>query len=51
MQTNNSSEFDGHVNTCASVEAMQEQYPLSTTVYVGEMHTPAYTRLMQIGYK
>jgi len=51
MQTNNSSEFDGHVNTCASVDSMQEQYPLSNTVYVGEMHTPAYTRLMQIGYK
>ena len=51
MQTNNSTEFDGHVNTCDSVPAMQEQYPLTDTVYVGEMQTPAYTRLMQIGYK
>ena len=51
MQTNNSEEFEGHINTCESVEAMQEKYPLSKTLYVGELVTPAYTRFMQIGYK
>jgi hypothetical protein len=51
MQTNNSKDFDGHVNVCSSVEDMQTRYPLSKTVYVGSMVTPAYTRYMQIGYK
>ena len=51
MQTNNSDEFEGHINTCESVEEMQLKYPLSETRYVGELITPAYTRYMQIGYK
>jgi len=51
MQTNNSEEFEGHINTCEDVTAMQEKYPLSQTHYVGELITPAYTRYMQIGYK
>jgi hypothetical protein len=51
MQTNNSTEFDGHINVCYTVQEMQEKYPLSNTLYIGEMTTPAYTRYMQIGYK
>ena len=51
MQTNNSEEFEGHINTCEDVKEMQEKYPLSQTHYVGELITPAYTRFMQIGYK
>lgn len=51
MQTNNSEEFEGHINTCESAEEMQLKYPLSETRYVGELITPAYTRYMQIGYK
>ena len=51
MQTNNSEEFDGHINPCYTVKEMQDKYPLSNTLYVGEMITPAYTRFMQIGYK
>lgn len=51
MQTNNSEEFEGHINTCKDVKEMQEKYPLSQTNYVGELVTPAYTRFMQIGYK
>jgi hypothetical protein len=51
MQTNNSEEFEGHINTCESVESMQEKYPLAQTHYAGELITPAYTRFMQIGYK
>ena len=51
MQTNNSEEFEGHINTCESVEEMQLKYPLSETRYVGELITPAYIRYMQIGYK
>lgn len=51
MQTNNSTEFEGHVNICDSIVDMQQRYPLSTTQYVGELRTPAYTRYMQIGYK
>jgi hypothetical protein len=51
MQTNNSTEFDGHINVCYTIQEMQEKYPLSNTLYIGEMTTPAYTRFMQIGYK
>jgi hypothetical protein len=51
MQTNDSEEFEGHINTCNSTGEMQDKYPLSQTFYVGELVTPAYTRYMQIGYK
>lgn len=51
MQTNNNPNFDGHVNICSSVEEMQEKYPLSDVKFVGELVTPFYSRLMQIGYK
>lgn len=51
MQTNNSTEFDGHINVCYTAHEMQQKYPLSNTLYCGEMITPAYTRYMQIGYK
>ena len=51
MQTNNSEEFDGHINPCYTLEDMQAKYPLSNQLYMGEMITPAYTRYMQIGYK
>jgi len=51
MQTNNSEEFDGHINPCYTLEDMQAKYPLSNQLYIGEMITPAYTRYMQIGYK
>jgi len=51
MQTNNSEEFEGHVNTCKSIDEMQLKYPLTNPLYVGELITPAYTRYMQIGYK
>lgn len=50
MQTNDNPEFDGHVNVCASLSEMQSRYPLSTTLYAGELVTPAYTRFMQMGY-
>lgn len=49
MQTNNSDLYDGHINTCASVNEMQEKYPLTEILYAGSMETPAYTRFMQIG--
>lgn len=53
MQTNNSEDFDGHINTCSSIADVQRKYPLDVrrSSYVGEMLTPAYTRFMQIGYK
>tara|TARA_B100000963_G_scaffold352199_1_gene364997 strand:+ start:4516 stop:5202 length:687 start_codon:yes stop_codon:yes gene_type:complete len=51
MQTNNSEEFDGHINPCYTLDEMQEKYPLSNTLYFGALETPAYTRFMQIGYK
>jgi len=51
MQTNDSPHYDGHINVCASVEEMQLRYPMSNLLYAGELRTPAYTRLMQIGYR
>ena len=51
MQTNDSEEFEGHINICKSAEDMSNKYPLSDTLYIGELITPAYTRYMQIGYK
>jgi hypothetical protein len=51
MQTNDSPDFDGHINTCQSIDDMQSKYPLSDTRYVGTLKTPVYTRFMQIGYK
>jgi len=53
MQTNNSEDYDGHINTCSSIADVQRKYPLDVrrSSYVGEMITPAYTRFMQIGYK
>lgn len=51
MQTNNSDKFDGHINPCYTQKEMQAKYPLSETLYVGALETPAYTRYMQIGYK
>ena len=50
MQTNNSKEFEGHINTVSSQEEMCELYPM-TSDYCGELQTPVYTRYMQIGYK
>jgi hypothetical protein len=51
MQTNDSPDFDGHINTCQSIDDMQSKYPLSDIRYVGALKTPVYTRFMQIGYK
>ena len=51
MQTNDSPDFDGHINICDSVEHMQDKYPLSNTLMSGSLKTPVYTRFMQIGYK
>jgi len=50
MQTNDSPQYDGHINTCESQEEMWDKYPMSNRLYSGEMKTPAYTRFMQIGY-
>jgi len=51
MQTNNSPDFDGHINICESESHMQDKYPLRETLMIGSMRTPVYTRYMQIGYK
>ena len=50
MQTNNSKEIEGHINTVNSQAEMCELYPMTAT-YCGELQTPVYTRYMQIGYK
>jgi hypothetical protein len=51
MQTNNSPDFEGHINPVATLEEMQTLYPLRISMYSGQLKTPSYTRFMQIGYK
>lgn len=51
MQTNNSKDFDGHINTCESISQLQDKYPMRDIRYIGEFKMPTYTRYMQIGYK
>jgi len=51
MQTNDSEGYDGHVNTCKTIEEMFSKYPMQKRMYAGTMKTPAYTRFMQIGYR
>jgi hypothetical protein len=51
MQTNNSPEFEGHINPVANLKEMETLYPLTKSMYSGQLKTPSYTRFMQIGYK
>jgi len=51
MQTNNNPDFEGHTNTSCSIQEMENKYPLTKSLYKGELITPSYTRFMQIGYK
>ena len=51
MQSNDSPDFDGHINTCNDIEHFKAKYPMSRIHFVGELKTPAYTRYMQIGYR
>ena len=51
MQTNNSPDFAGHINTCNNMQEVEQKYPMRKVLYSGELATPVYTRFMQIGYK
>ena len=51
MQTNDSPQYDGHINICDSEFDMWDKYPMSERMFSGALKTPAYTRFMQIGYK
>jgi|TARA_B110000858_G_scaffold41072_1_gene46808 hypothetical protein len=51
MQTNNSPDFEGHINPVASLNEMEALYPLRKSMYSGQLVTPSYTRFMQIGWK
>ena len=51
IQSNNSEEFEGHINTCDNLDEFILKYPMKTQLMCGELATPAYTRYMQIGFK
>ena len=51
IQSNNSEEFEGHINTCDNLDEFIQKYPLKTQLMCGELSAPAYTRFMQIGFK
>lgn len=51
MQTNDSPDYEGHINTCTDLAEMHSKYPMTKRLYSGALITPAYTRFMQIGYR
>lgn len=51
LQTNDSEGYDGHINTCKSLEEVKQKYPMRQIKYAGQLTLPAYTRFMLIGYK
>ena len=51
LQTNDSPDFDGHINICNSLDDMKDKYPKRSVKYAGSLKTPVYTRFMQVGYK
>lgn len=51
MQTNDSMNLTGHVNTCYDYRNMFSKYPLVRQLYAGRMVFPLYSRFMQIGYR
>ena len=51
LQTNDSPDFDGHINICNSLDDMKDKYPMRSVKYAGSLETPVYTRFMQVGYK
>ena len=51
LQTNNSEGYEGHINTCKTIEEVKQKYPMTQIKYAGQLELPAYTRFMLIGYK
>ena len=51
LQTNDTDTYEGHINTCANMEAVKKKYPLKRIFFEGEMQTPDYTRYMLVGKK
>lgn len=51
IQSNNSPNFEGHINTCTDIIDAMKNYPLRDVMYAGEMTMPLYKRLMLIGKK
>lgn len=51
LQTNDSEGYDGHINTCKTLEEVKLKYPMTKIIYAGQLSLPAYTRFMLIGYK
>lgn len=51
LQTNDSEKYEGHINTCQTLDEVDRKYPMSKVLFSGYMVTPLYTRFMKIGYK
>jgi len=51
IQSNNNPDYEGHVNTCKSLDEFCEKYSLNNIFYKGELELPIYKRFMQIGFK
>lgn len=51
LQTNDYFSNEQHVNCCKDVADAKQKYPMSTTLYEGELDTHLYNRFMIIGIK
>lgn len=51
LQSNNSKDFDGHINCVDDIDDMKNKYPLTTIIFEGQLKLPDYDRFMLIGYK
>lgn len=51
LQSNDSTEFDGHVNPCSTLDEFKSKAGLGRLLFSGELPTSRYTRWMLIGYR
>lgn len=51
LQSNSSSEYEGHVNPSPTLEDFQQKAKLGRTLFAGCLPTPRYNRWMLIGYR
>lgn len=51
LQSNDYFEINEHVNCCDTLKSFEQQTPLTTVLYSGELELPKYKRFMRIGIK
>lgn len=51
LQSNNYFEIKEHINCSENLTAFDQSAPMTTTLFLGELELPKYTRFMKLGYK